>query len=121
MRHPQNPPEEYSCSKCPRLITKGRVCGPCRLRDSRGSIVEGAACRAPECGISDARVLRRHRFADGVAILCANHDAIAGRRARDFDSFVREVTPPPPSVAPVAARPRPRPRSVEQLLQRRSA
>lgn len=113
-------PTEYPCEKCPRLITKGRVCGPCRLRDSRGSVVEGAACRAPECGISDARVLRRHRFADGVVILCANHDAIAGRRERDFESFVREVTPSPPVVA---ARPRPRvrARALEQLLQRRSA
>jgi hypothetical protein len=65
--------------------------------------------------MSDARTLRRHRFTDGVAILCANHDAIAGRRPRDFESFVREVTPPPPAVA---ARARPRARSLEQLLRR---
>lgn len=119
MPNPPSPIDPYPCSKCPRLITKGRICGPCRVRDSRGSSVEGAACRAPECDVSDERMLRRHRFTDGVAILCANHSAVAGKRALDFETFVREVTPPPPGVARVAARPRPR--SVEQLLQRRSA
>ena len=109
--NPPNPIEPYPCSKCPRLITKGRTCGACRIRDCRGSIVEGAACRAPECDESDPRVLRRHRFTDGIAILCANHDAIAGRKPRDFGSFVREVTPLPPGVAPVAAKAPERPRS----------
>lgn len=83
----------YPCSTCPKLIREGRTCGACRLRKCRGSTVEGAACRAPGCSVDDPRMLRRHRFADGVRIVCANHSAIVGRRPLVWAAFLDELAP----------------------------
>lgn len=48
-------------------------------------------CRSPRCRVSDPRMLRRHTFADGVVILCANHDAVAGKRRIAWGEFLREL------------------------------
>jgi hypothetical protein len=79
---------------CPKLISKGRTCIGCRVRRCRGAVVEGACCRAPDCGIADERMLRRHRFVDGVAIVCANHSAVAGRRELTWADFETELRAP---------------------------
>jgi hypothetical protein len=90
-----DPVVPYPCASCPRLLTAGRVCGACRLRKCRGSTVEGAACRVPGCDAADPRVLRRHRFDEGVRVLCANHDALAGRRPRGWAAFLDELAAEP--------------------------
>ena len=45
------------------------------------------------CGIADRRLLRRHKLAEGWAVLCANHAAIAGRRVLSLDALRAEVFP----------------------------
>lgn len=74
------------CETCPRL-TPGRFCVACRVRKCRGSSVEGACF----CGVSDRRMLRRHRFTDGVRVICANHAAVAGRRELDWAAYLADL------------------------------
>jgi hypothetical protein len=38
-------------------------------------------------------MLRRHRFADGVVVVCANHSAVAGRRPLTWQDFEHELLP----------------------------
>lgn len=53
----------------------------------------GETCRAPCCDVSDPRMLRRHRFADGIVVVCANHSAVAGRRPLAWSDFAAELLP----------------------------
>lgn len=46
------------------------------------------------CSIADLRVLRRHKLRDGFVVLCANHAAIAGRRALTLTELRGECAPP---------------------------
>lgn len=81
---------EYTCPACAKL---NRRCQSCRLRRCRGASVAGAVCRAPCCAVSDPRMLRRHKFVDGVVVVCANHSAVAGRRPLTWPEFERELLP----------------------------
>jgi hypothetical protein len=75
------------CESCPRLTT-GRFCVACRVRKCRGTTIDGSC---PLCGVSDRRMLRRHRFTDGTRVICANHAAVAGRRSLDWRAFLAEL------------------------------
>jgi hypothetical protein len=44
------------------------------------------------CGIDQPRMLRWRRFTDDTVALCANHDALAGRRALTVDAFLAEAS-----------------------------
>lgn len=89
-RSPCNP---RPCASCSRPTTEPRrgLCFACYLRAYRGHVADGA-CAA--CGLEDRRVLRRHRLADGLATLCANHAAIAGRRTLTLEALRAECYPP---------------------------
>jgi len=84
--------EPVPCSTCGRPTTEPRrgLCMGCRLRVLRGHVASGC-CSV--CGTTDARVLRRHRLADGLATLCANDAAIAGRRPLTVAELRAEVFP----------------------------
>jgi hypothetical protein len=85
-------PEPTLCQgNCGRLLTSGFWCTACRLRKCRGSIVTGEACAVHGCGVDSPRVLRWHRFTDDTRALCANHDALAGRRALTWAVFEAEA------------------------------
>lgn len=45
------------------------------------------------CAVADRRVLRRHRLAEGLVTLCANHAAVAGRRPLTVEQLRAECYP----------------------------
>jgi hypothetical protein len=92
-RRRANPSDPIACESCTKPTTKPRkgLCFACYLRTHRGHEVNGPCA---VCGIADRRVLRRHQLADGATVLCANHAAIAGRRAITLVELQREVFPP---------------------------
>jgi hypothetical protein len=59
---------------------------------TRSAGSDGRPSRAV-CHLSDPRVPHRHRLADALVTFCANHAAIAGRRALTLDTLRFEVTP----------------------------
>jgi hypothetical protein len=69
------------------LVQSGRYCPACRVRKCRGATIEGERCGIPGCGIDHPRVLRWHRFDDATVALCANHDALAGRRPMTWAAY----------------------------------
>jgi hypothetical protein len=66
------------------------MCFACYLRQQRGhSIDEPCAV----CGLDDKRMLRRHRLAGGLVVLCANDAAVAGRRRLSLEELHAERFP----------------------------
>lgn len=85
-------PEPVAClGQCGRTLERGFWCTACRLRKHRGAVVLGACCGVHGCGVDSPRMLRRHRFADQTVVLCANHDALAGRRPIDWAVYHAEA------------------------------
>jgi hypothetical protein len=79
-------PEPVPCQGCRIvLVQSGRRCAACRTRKCRGALIDGEACGV--CGIDLPRVLRWHRFTDATVALCANHEALAGRRPTSWALF----------------------------------
>lgn len=79
------------CSNCGRPVsaTRGGQCSGCYQRRRRGHEAPGP-CRV--CGEADPRVLKRHRLAEGMLSLCANHSAVAGRRPITLAELMSETT-----------------------------
>ena len=84
-------PEPVACVRCTKPTDEPRrgLCIACYLRQRRGSEFTIDAC-CQVCSTADKRVLRWHRLAGGFAVLCANHAAIAGRRALELDALRAE-------------------------------
>lgn len=84
----QGPLPPVACERCSRPTTAPRagLCPGCAVRKCRGHLPEGP-CGV--CGMSDVRVLVRHR----LGTLCANHAAVAGRREMAIEELRRECSP----------------------------
>jgi hypothetical protein len=79
-------PDPVPCQGCSLvLVQSGRKCAACRTRKCRGATIDGEACGI--CGLRLPRLLRWHRFTDATVALCANHDALAGRRPISWDAY----------------------------------
>lgn len=90
---PRKKPSMRPCRRCPTLTTRLRkgMCYRCYLRSWRGHQTEGP-CRV--CGLEDVRMLRRQTLGDGMAVLCANHAAVAGRRPITLAELAAECFAP---------------------------
>ena len=88
MRRRSNAPP-VACVRCTRQTEEPRrgLCFACYQRERRGHDVSDACA---VCETRDARVLRRHALVCGPSTLCANHSAIAGRRALTLDELRSE-------------------------------
>lgn len=86
-------PEPVEClGHCGRILERGFWCSTCRLRKHRGAmVVVGASCSIHGCPVDSPRVLRKHRFIDATIVLCANHEALAGRRPIAWANFHAEA------------------------------
>lgn len=86
-------PTATACSGCGRRLEPGVGfwCPTCRTRKHRGALITGECCAVQGCGIDSPRVLRWHRFADDTLPLCANHEALAGRRSINWAAFHAEA------------------------------
>lgn len=82
-------PHAPTCERCGMVAQPRRrgLCFRCYQRERRGHQRHGP-CSVCRC--ADVRVLRRHQLADGWTVLCANHAAIAGRRAITLAELVVE-------------------------------
>lgn len=87
--------KQQTCERCSRQSPQLRrkMCCACYLREHRGHTVDGDCA---VCGVSDVRMLRRHRLGeDGeeMVSLCANHAAVAGRRKMTLRQLIAELSP----------------------------
>ena len=80
------------CTTCGRPTCHARRsrCPACYRRVTRGHALAGPCA---VCGLTDLRVLRRHALRNGVAVLCANHSAMAGRRSLTLTELRGECCP----------------------------
>lgn len=80
------------CSSCGKPAPKPKkgLCAGCYLRAWRGDTL-GSECQI--CHLRDQRVLRRVKLAASTSTLCANHAAIAGRRAITLTALRAECFP----------------------------
>jgi hypothetical protein len=99
-------PAKEPCPGCHVMLTPiGSLCNACSQRRLRGALIDGERCAVPSCALALPRVLRWHRFGEHEVALCANHDALIGRRPLSLEAFLAEaerfaseLTPAAPAV-----------------------
>jgi hypothetical protein len=82
-----------TCGICKLTPVRAGNCPACRVRKCRGAGIDGERCSVPGCAVDHPRVLRWHRFTDRTVALCANHEALAGRRPLSWSTYL-DVVPP---------------------------
>lgn len=86
---PAKPKVTRPCERCSRPVTSGLLCTACRVAKCRGLAVD-RSCHV--CGIAHPRLLRAHSFVDAAVVLCANHDALAGRQRITLGEFEAQAS-----------------------------